>query len=459
MRDRLAGSLELLTGGARDLPARQQTLRATLDWSEELLAASERTLLARLSVFAGGCSLEAAQAICGDEGDVIDTLASLVDHSLVRRTGSRYAMLETVREFAEGRLEQSGEADALRRRHADYFADLAEGIATSFTSADDAPQEVLFERLDADHDNLRSALSWTESGPLELEVRLAGAMHWYWLVRGDLSEARRVYEGILERIGDGDPTLRATALARAGSFPYRQGDTDVAKAQWEEALELFRSNGDQEGIARCTAELGGVAVSEGELDRARALYEEGAELFRAQDNRIRQGIALANLGAIANMQHDYEMAARVESEAAAIQRELGDRDGLGVTLHNLARSLLADGRPEESREALAESLAVAQGLGYRELIAYCLAGAAEFALADGDPEQAARLAAGSAKLFDEIGVPIAGQEAEGQMQVATALREQLETERLEELRAEGETASVEELAASFTAAAQGTGDP
>ena len=230
------GRSNFSSGGAQDLPGRQRTLRATLEWSHGLLSEDESTLFARLAVFAGGWTLEAAEAVCGEDGlDVFETLASLVDESLVRPlrrpTGEpRFAMLETIREYAAELLEASGEAEALRRRHCeDILARTEAAVEEWYAGAD--PHETLFRVLDQDLDNLHAALAWAATaGEIELEVRLAVAARWYWVLKGHLGEARRFFDGIVARSVDAPKELRALALVHGAIFPFRQGDNTVAAA-------------------------------------------------------------------------------------------------------------------------------------------------------------------------------------------------------------------------------------
>jgi predicted ATPase/DNA-binding SARP family transcriptional activator len=451
MSRRLDRALDLLVGGAQDLPGRQRTLRATLEWSHGLLNEDESALFARLAVFAGGWTLEAAEAVCGVNGlDVFETLASLVDESLVRPlrrpTGEpRFAMLETIREYAAERLEASGEANALRRRHCeDILARAEEGAAAWLAGAD--AHESLFRVLDQEHDNLRAALAWAASaGEIELEVRLAVAARWYWVVQGHLNEGRRFFDGIFTRSVDAPKEVRALALVHGAIFPFRQGDIAVAAALLQESLDLYRELGDEEGIARAIAELGGVAIAEQDLDRAAALYEEAVSLFRSQGRLSRVGASLGNLGTIAHMRGDFEAAVGYYTEAIEASREAGDEDGSAVNLHNLGRSELALGRAEQGLEALRESLAIGRRLGYREVIGYCLGGLAELAMIEQDAARAAMLLGASGGLFSDIGATLSPDEAQTQERVAAYVVDELGPERTDELRAEGAATALDEL--------------
>jgi tetratricopeptide (TPR) repeat protein len=448
---RLDRALDLLVGGAQDLPSRQQTLRATLEWSHGLLSEDERILFARLAVFAGGWTLDAAEAVCGENGlDVFETLASLVDESLVRLlrrpTGQpRFALLETIREYAGELLAASGEEDALRRRHCEYvLARAEEGAAAWHEGAD--PEDSLFAVLDEEHDNLRAALTWAaDAGEVELEVRLAVAARWYWVLKGHLSEGRRFFDGIFRRSETAPKDLRALALVQGAIFPFRQGDNRRAADLLQESLDLYRELGDEDGLARATAELGGVAIGELDLDRAAALYEEAVPLFRSQGKPSRVAASLGNLGTIAHMRREYATAVDYYREAIELAKTVGDIDGAAVNYHNLARSELALGRAEAGLEALRESLAIARRLGYREVIAYCVGGLAEVAMIEGEPERAATLLGASEALFSELGVVPSPDETESQQRVTDYVVDAFGAERVAELRAEGAGRSVDEL--------------
>jgi predicted ATPase/DNA-binding SARP family transcriptional activator len=451
MSRRLDRALDVLVGGARDLPARQRTLRATLEWSHSLLSEDERTLFARLAVFSGGWTLETAEAVCGENGlEVLGTLSSLVDESLVRPlrrpVGSpRFAMLETIREYAAELLEESGEAGSLRRRHGKHMLARVEEAAAAWHAGAD-PQESIFPVLDEDLDNLRAALDWAAAvGEIELEVRLAVAARWYWVLKGHLSDGRRVFDGVLDRTAGAPKAVRARALVHAAIFPFRQGDIEVTSAWLQESLDLYRELGDEEGIARATAELGGLAIHQLDLDRAVALYEECLPLLRKQGNASRLAVALGNLGTIAHMRGEAAVAVDYYEQAIDAARSAGDEDGVAVNLHNLARSELALGRSSEALEALRESLTIARRLGYREVIAYCLGGFAELAMLEEDAPRAATLLGASEGLFAEIGAITSPDEAEAQQRVTNYVVDALGAERADELRAEGSAVSLDQL--------------
>jgi predicted ATPase/Tfp pilus assembly protein PilF len=450
MSRRFDEGLDLLTGGAADLPARHQTLRSTLEWSHDLLEAAERILFARLAVFVGGWTLEAAEAVCGDGTfNVLETLASLVEKNLLRRLQRpgepRFAMLETIREYAIEQLDQSGEQESCGQAHAQHVLELAEELAPRLL----AGEETAFGRFDDEHDNLRAAILWfAETGDVVSEVRALDATWNYLNVRCHLTETRWMLESAIERAGGGAP-LRTQGLARihAAAFAYRQGDAQRAKELSEQALPIFREIGDTNEIGRCIGTLGNVAVAQGDLDRAVELYEEAAALARETGNTGRLATILANLGSIAGLQDDAETSARYAKEASDLQRELGEQDGLAVSLHNLGRCELDLGRLADARRSLAESLAIARALGYREVIAYCLSGMAELALIEDENERAAEFLGASEALFREIGAAIEAGEADAQRLMLSQLYDVLGEERADELRQIGAARSVDELIA------------
>jgi tetratricopeptide (TPR) repeat protein len=319
-----------------------------------------------------------------------------------------------------------------------------EGVAAWHAGAD--PQDSIFPLLDAEPDNVRAALAWAgDAGEIALEVRLAVAARWYWVLKGHLSDGRRVFDGVVGRSTDASKELRALALVHGAIFPFRQGDTGVAATWLQESLELYRELGDEEGIARATAELGGIAIAELDLDRAAALYEECLPLLRSQGNASRLAVALGNLGTIAHMRADPALAVDYYEQAIDAARGAGDEDGVAVNLHNLGRSEIALGRSEPALESLRESLSIAQRLGYREVIAYFLGGFAELAMLEENAPRAATLLGASEELFSEIGANPSPDEVEAQQRVATYIVDALGPERVHELRAEGAAQTLDQL--------------
>jgi predicted ATPase/DNA-binding SARP family transcriptional activator len=446
---RLGTRLDSLGGGGRDLPLRHRTLRSTVEWSYRLLEPEEQRLFARLAVFAGGFSLDAAEGVCQAE---LDALGSLVEKSLVARAGAwaetepRFRMLETIRELALERLEEDAEAGATRARHAAYFLRLAEEAERALEAGGE--QEARLERLARDHDNLRAALEWFRvADNSEGELRLASALMPFWKVRGHLGEGLATLEGAVARGSGAAPRVRARALDALGGLSYRQGDHPQAREAIEEALGLFRGLDDPLNVARMLHELGSIAFMEGDYDRALPLYEETAQAVAACGDRRRHAIALSNLGALLHERGELERAAEVSAEALSLQDELGDKDGAAITLHNLSQTELSLGRDDRSAELLERSLLTARELGYREIIAYCLAGVAALAVARGaDGERAARLLAAADALFGRLGVSLKGTDRERYDATVASLRSALGEDAFSGATAAGRTLSFEEAA-------------
>jgi predicted ATPase/DNA-binding SARP family transcriptional activator len=427
---RLADALELLVEGARDLPPRQQTLRATLDWSWELLDESQRDALARLSVFAGGAPLDAAQAVVAS----LEHVADLVEHGLLRRVDGRLVLLETIRAYALERLREAAAEEDARRRHAAHFLGVADRLYPELVDGD---VEAAIAELDREHENLLAALTWAaDAGDVATEVGLVTDLRVYWAIRGTLGEARRLFERAIADSAD-DPRLHAQALYHGASFAMRRGDLATARTEWQTALELFRGLGDEEEQARCIAELGSVALAEGALDLAEQHYREAAAAFAAQGKRMREAAALGNLAAIAAERGNWETADAEGRRVVEIQREVADDQGLCISLHNLARVELALDRLDEARRFATESLQMASDLGYTEVIGYSLGTIAELALAQGEEERAARLLGRGDALFAETGAMRYGEEAEAWERTLAELAERLGEARLRELIAAG----------------------
>src|SRR5437763_17100 len=316
---RLEHRLQVLTGGARDVPARQQTLRNLLAWSYDLLDGKQQQLFGRLSVFVGGCTLEAVEGLytaLGDlPADVLDGVTSLIDKSLLRQTEQegeepRLLMLETIREYGLEALAASGEMESTRRAHATYYlalADLAE------LELGGPQQGVWLDRLEREHDNLRAALQWTieqgeAGGSMEMALRLGGALRRFWWGRGHWSEGRNFLERALATgLADTwiDPSVRAKALLAASNLIFVQSDYERAKVLSEESLALYRELEDRHGIAYSLYRLGNVAWVRGDTAAARSLIGEALALFREVDDKEYIAYSLFSLGLFASSQGEY----------------------------------------------------------------------------------------------------------------------------------------------------------
>jgi len=351
--ERLSDSLKLLTGGGRTVTSRQQTLRGSLDWGHELLSEPERHLFRRLSVFAGGWTLEAAEAVCSGNGiapdEVLDLLSGLVDKSLVVGVGTggvaRYRMLEPIRQYALEKLAEGGEAGEVRGRHAAFFLDLAEEAEPELSGPE---QSSWVEGLEADHDNLRDTLAWLlERGEPGTGLRFGGALWRFWYARGYLSEGIRWLE---EALAGGDlaaAPARVKALEGMGWLLQQQGDPERAKVSYEEMLKLSRVLGDKGNVATALNSLGTLAAYHGDHERARVLLEENLTVLRELgDERntvtmLKRFHVLGLLGILAlNEERDLARATALWEEGLALVREAGDAYLIGTMLSNLAYAAL-----------------------------------------------------------------------------------------------------------------------
>ena len=373
---RLEQGLSLLAGGARDLPLRQQTMRNTIAWSHDLLTADEQVLFRRLAVFVGGFTLEAAENVAGrfaEEGgeeraatpSVLDMVASLNDQSLLRpvavATGEpRFALLETVREYAWERLAASGEEEAIRHAHAASFLALAERAEPELTGPN---QTAWLDRLEVEHDNLRAALGWVSAGdaPTSIGVRLAGALWRFWWRRGHFREGRSWLEAALAQ-NVGTEAERAKALYGAGSLATEQGDYARATTLLEAALTAARRAGERAIAALALTDLGSIARQQGAYERVTQYHGEALALRRESGDRRGIAVSLGSLGLALLYQGEYQQAEALLTEAATALRELGDHHSLITTISNLALAAVMQADYERTRTLVEESLA-----GYRAL--------------------------------------------------------------------------------------------
>jgi len=425
--ERLDRGLELLTGGARDLPERQRTLRDTVAWSYDLLDEQEGLLFRRLSVFVGDFSLEAAETVCWPEaeGDFLQTLASLVDNSLlVSRAGTaaggedeepRFEMLGTIREYAAGRLESDGEADEAHRAHALYHLALAE--ATQPETAAPTQQEWWWTRLEEEHDNLRTALGWTiQTGEGDTAARFALALWRFWSAR-HLGEGFRWLEAVLTMGGapgvepERQERRRAFLLLVAGILATRHGDYDRAVALNEASLTLYRDLGHEKSTHGPLRELGVVAYHRGDYDRAVRLGEQALAVARESGNVSGSALAACNLADALRASGDLQAARTLLEEAQSSLRSreqtVPSINALVNTLNRLGSIRCETGDYTRAGESYVESLRLMwQHVGRAYETAACLEGLARVAAMRGRPERAAWLLGASAALRDEMGTPL-----------------------------------------------------
>jgi len=373
---RLRNRLKLLVGGAQDLPLRQQTLRATIAWSYNLLEEDEKALFRRLAVFVGGCTLEEAEAVCNanrDLGeDVLDAVARLVDKSLVRQEEQtdgepRLLMLETIREYALERLEASGEAGALLRQHATFFLHLAE---ESFPKMNSAEQSTWLKRLEADHDNLRAAMQWLleQEGTAqrrEMALRLSVALQWFWFSRGYISEGQIFLERALGAQEGAVSAVLTKALDVAANLAFENGDLEQAEALSKKSLALHRELGDTVGIANALDNLGSCARLRCQYAMARSQLEAAAVLFQEVGDPWKQGRCLTELARLFMAYGEYERARALLDESLEIYRTLGVQARIGWVLYLQAQLCFLSGDDLATAQSLAEqSLPLIREGGY-----------------------------------------------------------------------------------------------
>jgi predicted ATPase len=454
MCTRLASRLQLLTGGARDLPARQQTLRQAIDWSYDLLSQPEQKLFRRLSVFQSGCTLEAVESVCDTKKDlgldVLDGMASMVDKSLMRQIEQkdgepRFVMLETVREYGLEKLAASGEEPLARRAQAAYCLVLSEeGAAEDVVGK----QTEWMDRFEIEHDNFRTALEWlTQTGNVEWGLRLGLALFRFWEMREYLAEGRERLGKLLKLEGATAPTnLRLRALFAAGVLAADQGDYVVSDALFEENLEFARRLDDKRSIAVSLNAMAVTTRDRGDLSASRALFEKSLALWRDLHDAQAVARGLSNLANVVKSQEDYAHASTLNEECLSIFRDLNDRTGIAWALNHqgdvahdqgdsaAARYLyeqslvcfrdlsdqwgvagtLADlgNLAKEQRDYRAadslylESLRVFQELEHKRGVARLLECFAGSAAAQSEPERALRLAGAAAALRQSLGVPL-----------------------------------------------------
>lgn len=458
MLQRLEGGaprLKLLTGGAQDLPARQQTIRNAIEWSYSLLDAQTQTLFTRLAVFVGGFTLEAAEAVANQEGelDVLEGVASLVNNSLLQQAAAigdqpRFAMLETLREYALERLTEKDEAVDLRRRHAEFFAERTAEAAARFFSGE---SEKWLDHLAADYNNLRAALLWLQNEPASLEAtsralswQMIINLEWLWYRRGYLNEARQWYEraiqqtaglgqdvlraNLLQAAGStamwrsdltlaaqlmdeglqilrtcGEATSLAVALFRRGVLATNQGDADQASRMMAEALPLLQAVGQQWFQAMTLLHLGNVALSQGEMDTARQRMKESLALGRQVGDDWIIASAINSFGEIARYEGAYEEACGHYLESQALFRRVGSSPDVARAIHSWAYVALSRGEQAQARALFQESLALHQQLGVKRGVVEGLIGLAAVLSTEGEAETAARLLAAGQAQFAALG--------------------------------------------------------
>ncbi|MFZ3216542.1 MAG: protein kinase [Candidatus Acidiferrales bacterium] len=410
MLARLESCLQLLTGGARDLPARHQTLRAAMDWSYQLLNAEEQKLFRRLSVFVGGCTLEAVEAVCNSKEDLaldpLEGIASMMDKSLLQRVEapageSRFVMLATIREYGVDQLAASKEDSATRRAHAAYCLVLAEEGASH-----DSPSEQTewLNRIELEQDNFRAALEWlTRTADADWGLRLGAILFRYWESREHLTEGREWLAKLLQLKGAAARNkARARALFGAGVLAAEQGDYDSAHRLVGESLEIARELGDRWGVAVALNAMAVNTRDQGDIPAAIALFEESLVLWRELGDRVAVARALSNLANVRKLQGKFSSARSLYEESLAIFRELDDSTGAAWSLSQQGDVARAQGDAAAARSLYEESLATFRELGDRWGIASALADLGSLACDQADYAAADSCYAESIKSFQEL---------------------------------------------------------
>jgi predicted ATPase/DNA-binding CsgD family transcriptional regulator len=490
---RLTDSLKFLTGGSKTQMPKQRTLRDTLDWSHELLSEDEKKLFGRLSVFAGGWTLEASEAVGAGEGveqsAVLDVLSGLAEKSLVvaESIGEggtvRYRLLEPIRQYAQEKLEEGGEGEEVRRRHAAFFLALAEEAQPRLRTLEDRQ---LLERLESEHDNLRAALSWAlERGEAELGLRLAGALRLYWEAHGHAGEGRRWLEEALakddrasvaasvralETVGwltlwqmdldqaeavaqEGieliaevriESSLAASFRTMLGFAATLRGDYEQAQELLEESLRLSREADDKVKIADALLFLGATSVDQGDHERAKKLWQEGLVVCQELGYTYPLPSFLTSLGYTSLLEGDYERGAALNEEAAALLRERGFKGGSQWVLDNLGWAALLQGDHERAETFYEESLTLCKELGAKHVTSKSLEGVACVAGIRGEAERAARLFGAAEALLEAVGHQHPPEEALLREPYLATTRSRLDEAAWQEAWAEGRAMSMEQ---------------
>ncbi len=450
---RLESRLQLLTSGARDLPARQQTLRNTIDWSYDLLNESEQKLLRRLGVFQGGWTLEAAEAVCNTHGDlgaeIFEVMSSLADKSLLQQAEPlgdepRFAMLETIREYCVERLADTGEEQATRRAHAAYCLVLAEEGNPDLSEQERA---AWLARCDIEHDNFRAALDFLfSSSDVEWTFRLCLALFRFWEMREHLAEGRARLEAVLKLGGPEHAKQRAKAAVDLSSITTVQGDFaaaaqyadsslaicaslgddwgiavsmnaraivardcgNYAEAQdyFEKTLARWRALGDRSAVARCLHNLANLVKVRGDYAQAQWVLQEAEQIFEELGDRSGAAWSLNQQGDIARESGDVAAARRLYEHALFAFREAGDRWGIARSLTDLGQIACDERDHETANRAYREALDIFATLGHKRGVARALEGFACSALAQGDAARALAVTATAARLRQLIGAPL-----------------------------------------------------
>jgi len=448
---RLESRLRLLTGGARDLPSRQQTLRGTIAWSYDLLNADEKTLFQRLAVFAGGFTLEAAEVVCNAENnlpfEIVDGVEALTDKSLLKREESgeesRFFMLGTIREYAVEVFFKSDEAGRIQKSHFDYFYTFA---ATARSFLEKSEQSIWLNRLEREHDDLRAAMHWAKENRLVMQgAQFAEALSLFWVMRGYLTEGRGRLAEILSQRDDLITTeLYARLLNQAGLLARYQCDYKSAAAFISESLEISRRVADRNAIANALANLGFVILHQENFAQAREHYLEALAIYHELGNE--QGVAdsSSHLALIEFCNGNYETAYAYNEESLVIWQRLEDKQGIAWALSHTGNVVLQQGHYASAQDFFDRSLTIAVETGIKWQIAYALEGYASLATAHKQPQQALCLASFCNELRRSIHMPLSPLYRTLFERTMISVWQALDEKSISEARVTGQTMSLEE---------------
>ena len=409
MLSRLHQKLDLLIAGPRDLPPRQRTLRGAIEWSHDLLDGREKVLFRRLSIFAGGATIEAISSVCDPDEqyniELLPYLQSLSDKSLleVDRSASgkeRFRMLETIHEYALEMLVESGEQEIHQERHAAFFLELARRTEPMLAGPE---QGQWLDRLSEEHDNTRAAFSWLLKHDMDACLRLCTALAMFWYRRGHLSEGRLRFMSALENASSVTDDLRGAALNGAGTLTYAQGDYEEAKALYTASLAAHRLAGDKKAIAKALNNLGLIASNQADYEAAQRWYDDSLGLWQELGDKAGIALSLNNRMAVALVQGKYDEARAAAEESVRLRREMGDKAGIASSLGNLAIVLFALGDDQSATRLQEESLVLQRELGIKHGIANCLLNLGELARYRNDNDKAERLCDECLQICLELG--------------------------------------------------------
>jgi len=408
----LEDRFRLLTKGLRTALPHQQTLRAMIDWSHDLLSEQERAVLRRLSIFAGGWTLEAAESICCgsyiESWEVLDLLGNLVDKSLVTCNCNseipRYFMLETLRQYSKEKLDLNSETGITQKNHGEFFLNLAETAEPQLTGNEQAKWYVV---LELEHRNLQAAIEWSIiSNNPEIAQRLCGALGRFWWVGGYMTEGRKWLKSALENREGVTKSTQAKALRWAGGLAWPQGDLVAAKIAFDECMILYRELEDIAGMANVLGNLGTVAQNQGDYTGAWDMFSQSLDLLRELGNKWGIANALNNLGNVAQEQGDIEKAQGLQEESLALREELDDLRGMGIALNNLGSIALEQNNLETARSYFSRSLGINFKISARMMLAYNLSGLAQVLADEEQLIPAAQLQGATTNLLEEMGASL-----------------------------------------------------